>query len=85
MAVNVAMGERDGLWGGLGRLRNCWLGVEVGLGAVSREGGSRETLRMKEEGRIWGWGRGVVAGEAREGGSGVTEGRLGEEKRRSRE
>lgn len=85
MAVNVAMGERDRLWGGLGRLRNRWLGVEVGLGAGSREGGSRETLRVKEEGRIWGWERGVVAGEAPEGGSGVTEGRLGEEGRRSRE
>ena len=80
MAANVAIGEAGRALGGRGRLRNCRLGVEVGIGAVPREGGSRETLRVKEEERIWGWERGAVVGEAPEGGSGVTEGRLGEER-----
>ena len=49
MAANVAIGEAGRALGGRGRLRNCRLGVEVGVRAVPREGGSRETLRVKEE------------------------------------
>ena len=59
MAANVAIGEAGRALGGRGRLRNCRLGVEVGVRAVPREGGSRETLRVKEfggrrEGRLGG-------------------------------
>lgn len=82
MAANVAIGEAGwALWEGgavCGTAASGWRWALV----PTREGGSRETLRVKEEGRIWGWERGAVRGEAPEGGPGVTEGRLGEERRR---
>ena len=78
MAANVAIGEAGrALWEGgavCGTAASGWRWAWV----PTREGGSRETLRVKEEGRILGWERGAVRGEAPEGGPGVTEGRLGE-------
>lgn len=67
LAANVAIGEAGlGPWGWT-IYRTAGLGWESEVGAVPREGGSRETLPVGEEEIIWDGREGALGGESEDG------------------